>query len=269
MCHRAGAWPQVPAQGNAKLGENAYICNQNFKAMTDNEYMDALARLLSVPTAASEADRLNDDWDAENCCNYSADGSKLLDAEVFPDVVHVRDGVKVICDGAFAFDPYMADDVHVGDEIPEDGRVSYLDRIFLPPSVTHIGVEAFRECGWLRSIRLPLSLRVIGDGAFAGCWSLRGIACPARVEYIGESAFCECFSLRRVRLDKALKVIGPRAFWYCEDLEEINLPDGLQVIGEEAFSHCGGLRRIRVGKGMKQRFAPLFPKRLASRIVEG
>jgi len=236
--------------------------------MKDKDAMEALEALLSISTAASEADRRDDDWDADNCCNYSADGKKLLDAEVFPDVVHIRGGVEVICDGAFAFQPYMADDVHVGDKIPEEDRVSYLDRIFLPPTVTHIGVEAFRECGWLRSLRLPLSLRVIGDWAFAGCWSLKGIACPAQLQYIGEGAFCECFSLRRARLDKALKVIGPRAFSYCEDLEEVNLPDGLVEVGEEAFSHCPKLRRIRVGKGMKARFAPFFPKRIASRIVE-
>ena len=123
-------------------------------------------QVLRLDTSATEKDRGCDVWDNDNCCNYSADGTKLLDAENYPSEVHVKDGTKVICDGVFAFQPYMAEDRKIGEDIPEEERASFLDKIFLPPTVTHIGREAFRECGWLKSIRLPKDLIFIGDGAF-------------------------------------------------------------------------------------------------------
>ncbi|MBP5232503.1 MAG: glycoside hydrolase family 9 protein, partial [Planctomycetes bacterium] len=42
--------------------------------------------------------------------------------------------------------------------VPEEERASYLDKVKLPDTLTHIGREAFRECAWLRSIRLPKNL---------------------------------------------------------------------------------------------------------------
>lgn len=173
-------------------------------------------QVLRLDTSATEKDRGCDVWDNDNCCNYSADGTKLLDAENYPSEVHVKDGTKVICDGVFAFQPYMAEDRKIGEDIPEEERASFLDKIFLPPTVTHIGREAFRECGWLKSIRLPKDLIFIGDGAFFGCWELRSVSCPAGLVAIGDGAFEECFSLNKVKFNKGLKAIGAGAFLACE-----------------------------------------------------
>ena len=60
---------------------------------------------LRLDTSAAEKDRACDVWDNDNCCNYSADGTKLLDAENYPGEVHVKDGTKVICDGVSPFSP--------------------------------------------------------------------------------------------------------------------------------------------------------------------
>lgn len=90
-------------------------------------------QVLRLDTSATEKDRGCDVWDNDNCCNYSADGTKLLDAENYPSEVHVKDGTKVICDGVFAFQPYMAEDRKIGEDIPEEERASFLDKIFLPP----------------------------------------------------------------------------------------------------------------------------------------
>lgn len=48
--------------------------------------------LLGRDTSPSSSERLDDVWDNDNACNYSADGTLLLDAESYPDVVHVREG---------------------------------------------------------------------------------------------------------------------------------------------------------------------------------
>lgn len=220
---------------------------------------------LGLDTSASDEDRGCDVWDNDNCCNYSADGTRLLDAENYPGEVRVKDGVKVICDGAFAFQNYMAEDRRIGEEIPEDERASFLDRIFLPQSVTHIGREAFRECGWLRSIRLPKELVFIGAGAFLKCWELRSIACPANLVAIGDGAFEECLSLNKVKLNKGLKAIGSGAFLACGSLEEIVLPAGLEFIGDDAF-YGASLKRVFVPRSARTRLTGLLPENLHRKI---
>ncbi len=115
-------------------------------------------------------------------------------------------------------------------------RASFLDKIFLPPTVTHIGREAFRECGWLKSIRLPKDLIFIGDGAFFGCWELRSVSCPAGLVAIGDGAFEECFSLNKVKFNKGLKAIRRGA-------------SGLRVIG----GNCSSGRSLSSSVTMRSR----------------
>lgn len=221
-----------------------------------------------LDTAPSLSDRENDEWDGDFNVNYSSDGKKLLDGENFPNEVTVREGVEIICDGVFAFEDYMAEDYKLSETVPEEERVSYLDKISLPNSITHIGKEAFRECGALKSIKLPTSLQVIGDSAFENCWSLRSIACPSSLQVIGDYAFGECFSLEKVRLNKDLKAIGPYAFFYCESLVEISIPDSVEYIGEDAFKCCKSLKKIYVPKGTKEKFAQMIPGSLSKKIKE-
>lgn len=220
---------------------------------------------LRLDTSASEKDCGCDVWDNDYCCNYSSDGEKLLDTENYPGEVHVRDGVKIICDEAFAFQDYMAEDRKIGEEIPEEERASFLDKIFLPSTVTHIGREAFRECGWLKSIRLPKNLLSIGEGAFLKCWELRGVSCPAGLLAIGDGAFEECFSLEKVKLNKGLKAIGAAAFLACESLEEIVLPAGLEFIGDDAF-YGSSLKKIYVPSGARKHLMSLLPESLHRKI---
>jgi hypothetical protein len=220
---------------------------------------------LKVDTRPSASDFADDVWDGENCCSYSSDGTKLLDAEVFPDEVHILEGTKIICDGVFAFQDYMAEDRALGEKIPEDERVSVLDKVFIPSTVSHIGREAFRECGWLRSIKLPKDLLVIGEEAFACCWELRGISCPAPLAAIGDGAFDNCVSLSNVRLNKSLKAIGSGAFFACESVEEILLPSSLEFIGDEAFEGTR-LKRIFVAPSGRERIMDMLPDKLRKKV---
>jgi hypothetical protein len=221
---------------------------------------------LSVGTAPSAKERQKDVWDDDNCCNYSADGRKLLDAFNFPGTVHVKEGTQIICDEAFAFQDYMDEDRRLGEHIPEDERISYLEKIFLPSTVTHIGAAAFRECGWMKSIRLPKSLRVIGEDAFFGCWQLRSISLPAATLVVGDGAFAECFELSKVRLNKGLKAIGAEAFYYCDSLTEIYLPSSLEFIGSNAFMGAKSLRTIFVAPSARSRIAAMLPPSMARKI---
>lgn len=176
----------------------------------------------TVPTPEELA---RDVWDGENCVSYSADGRRLLDAENFPSEVTVQEGCEVICDNAFAFQDYMAGR-KIGEEIPLEERSSYLEKIHLPNSVTHIGANAFAECGELISIKLPTGLLEIGESAFVDCWQLEKLSMPAKLRKIGPRAFQGCINLFQVKLNKALEEIGEDAFDDCESLETILIPNG-------------------------------------------
>ena len=185
-----------------------------------------LEEILAVPTVPSKEELENDIWDAENCVSYSADGKRLLDAENFPPEIRVQEGCEVICDEAFAFQDYMAGK-KIGEEIPLEDRSSYLEKISLPKTLTHIGKAAFCECGELLGLRLPASLLSIGASAFADCWQLEKISIPAGTRYIGPGAFQGCINLYQVKLGKSLEVIGEDAFDDCESLETILIPHGM------------------------------------------
>lgn len=197
-----------------------------------------------MTTAFCQEEFDNDVWDSENCLSYSADGKRLLDAENFPSEVTVREGCEIICDDVFSFQDYMAG-LKIGEEIPLEDRSSYLETIHLPNSVTHIGCNAFAECGELLSIKLPTGLVSIGESAFVDCWQLERISMPAK-----------------------LKVIGPRAFQGCINLYHVKLNKGLEVIGEEAFDDCESLENIIIPHGTLDHFMKLLPKELHQFLEE-
>ena len=200
--------------------------------------------ILSVPTTPSQEDLDRDVWDDDNRLSYSADGKKLLDAENFPPEVTVKEGCEILCDDVFAFQDYMAER-NIGEEIPLEERSSFLEKIKLPSTLTHIGKGAFAECGELVSIRLPASLLCIGESAFMDCWQLEKITLPAQT-----------------------RIVGPRAFQGCVNLYQIKLNKALEVIGEEAFDDCDSLETILIPHGQLNRFLGLLPKHLHELVEE-
>ena len=204
-----------------------------------------LEEILLVPTVPSPEELAADVWDDDNRCSYSADGTRLLDAENFPSEVTVREGCRILCDGVFAFQDYMAEERKAGEEIPLDERNSFLEKVHLPSTLTHIGRAAFCECGFLESVRLPKNLL-----------------------YIGEEAFCDCWNLEKVTIPASTRIIGPRAFQGCINLYQVRLGKGVEAIGEEAFDDCESLETILVPAGTLDRFLTLLPKSLHESIEE-
>lgn len=204
-----------------------------------------LQDILSVPTTPSPEEFARDIWDDANRLSYSSDGAILLDAENFPPEVEVMEGCRVICDGVFAFQDYMADTPPAGKEIPLEERSSFLEHIKLPSTLTHIGSEAFSECGELETIKLPASL-----------------------VYIGEAAFVDCWQLERITLPKGLRVIGPRAFQGCINLYQIKLGRDIEIIGDDAFDDCESLETIIIPHGTLDKFLGLLPRELHKYIEE-
>ena len=204
-----------------------------------------LEEILLVPTVPSPDELADDVWDDDNRVCYSSDGSRLLDAENFPSEVTVREGCRILCDGVFSFQDYMAENRRIGEEIPLDERNSFLEKIHLPSTLTHIGRAVFNECGYLSSIKLPKGLL-----------------------YIGEEAFCDCWNLERITLPASTKAIGPRAFQGCINLFQIRLNKALEAIGEDAFDDCESLETILIPHGSLERFLRIIPKECHELIEE-
>ena len=80
----------------------------------------------------------------------------------------------------------------------------------MPPTVTEIGVNAFRGTG-ITTLRLPDSLTKIARGAFSGS-GLEKIEMPGRLTNIAEGMFQGCASLREVSLGASTEFIGAYVF---------------------------------------------------------
>ena len=194
-----------------------------------------------------------DEWGVK----YSKDGRKLLRVpEELSGAYSVKEGTRIICDGAF-------------------GICRSLSEIVIPSSVTSIGDRAFSFCDSLSEIVIPSSVTSIGDSAFSFCSSLKYISIPKSVICLNGNPFAEwngkleCLSPNYIYEDDILfnkdksriisfrnqniesyvipssvTSIGDRAFWNCRSLSEIVIPSSVTSIGECAFVLCRSLSEI-------------------------
>ena len=147
-------------------------------------------------------------------------------------------------------------------EIPEglfSGCKQLADFSF-PPTVTAIGNDAFRDCGFT-SFDIPDNIVSIGEGTFRDCTQLRDInisssittlpkevfsncgitslTLPDNITSIGASAFSNNSLLLSITLPKNLVVISESCFSCCSQLVEIEIPQSVTTIEKEAFSGTG------------------------------
>lgn len=160
-----------------------------------------------------------------------------------------------------------------------------LSRIYIPHTVTHIGIGAFEGCDNVEEVSLPFvgenadgtgkthfghifgtsdayvdaykipAVKVvsisggesIGDSAFQGVYSLQRVSIPNSAKKIGKMAFTNCSGLTELSFgDKSeLAEIGDSAFYGCSRLTEVSLPRGLKKIGKGAFM-CKSLESISI-----------------------
>lgn len=63
----------------------------------------------------------------------------------------------------------------IGEVIPPEERVSFLNRTFLPSGVTHIGAGTFYYCESLEEVVMPCDLDFSGSRVFEEARSLKRI----------------------------------------------------------------------------------------------
>jgi len=105
--------------------------------------------------------------------------------------------------------------------------------VYVDPSVTEIGYEAFDKCQNLTAVSLPDNLTSIGKSAFYYCSSLTSISIPDGVTSIGEDAFYRCTGLTSIYIPDSVTEIGVGAFRDCTGLTSIPIPDGVTYTDEE------------------------------------
>ena len=178
--------------------------------------------LSTTSTKEEFKEALVDEWGVK----YSKDGRKLLGApEKLSGSYSVKEGTRIICNGAFYF-------------------CRSLSKIVIPSSVTSIGEWAFSNCGSLSTIVIPSSVTSIGHNVFQGCSSLSEIVIPDSVTSIGNSAFSGCSSLSKIVIPTSVTSIGHWTFSGCSSLSEVVIPSSVTSIGGFAFKDCGSLSTI-------------------------
>ncbi|MDE7141254.1 MAG: leucine-rich repeat domain-containing protein [Treponemataceae bacterium] len=150
----------------------------------------------------------------------------------------------------------------------------------VPDGVTFIGVDAFEDCGNLKTVAyggtlaqwcaldayflmkyagqvtmsdgtdlkhmttlaIPDGVRSIGDGAFKNCAALTSVTIPASVVIVGGRAFADCTGLTDVTIPEGVTDIGYSAFWGCTSLASVKIPEGVTEIGGQAFYEVARLK---------------------------
>jgi len=135
--------------------------------------------------------------DDEFGVKYSKDWKRLLKAPAgLKGEYSIREGVKVIGNGAFAF-------------------CNSITIINIPNSVATIGESAFLGCESLTNINIPNSVTTIGKSAFGWCKSLTNINISNSVTTIGYLTFWSCESLTNINIPNSVTTIGKSAFLLC------------------------------------------------------
>lgn len=90
----------------------------------------------------------------------------------------------------------------------------------------------------ITSIYLPVSITSVGLSAFEDCKNLSSLHLPSSIISIEKRAFWNCCLLATINIPASLSSIGDRAFFYCNNLRTINIPASTATIGKSAFANC-------------------------------
>ncbi len=130
---------------------------------------------------------------------------------------------------------------------------SNVTKVIIPPTVTTIAADAFRNSASLAIVEIASGsgLESIGKNAFANCQNLTTINITKNISTIDSSAFNNCVKLTNISFENRATndpvkklVIMDRVFYGCVALTSITLPLHIDVIGEYSFANCTKLNNV-------------------------
>lgn len=110
-----------------------------------------------------------------------------------------------------------------GQQVSAIGDRTFMNRhdisiVFIPDTITKIGLKAFEDDSALNEVTLPYNLEEIGNKAFYDCVSLTSVVIPQGTQKIGECCFEGCRKLTSVFMPESVTEIGNNCFKHCENL---------------------------------------------------
>lgn len=128
-----------------------------------------------------------------------------------------------------------------------------LASVFIPNSVTRIGVGAFRDCGKLVTVDIPESVSQLQKETFKGCCSLADIVLPVSMKKVGEFVFSGCYNLANITIPESLEEFADCAFLDCNSITSVNINDigawcSIDFRNNSANPLCHGARLYLKGK---------------------
>ena len=133
-----------------------------------------------------------------------------------------------------------------------------LSSVTFGEGIKSIYMNAFMDCGNLKTVDLPKSLTFLGDAAFAGCEGLTSVTIPGSVGEIHSAAFGGCVKLASVTIGYGVKKIGVSAFESCTSLESIAIPASVTTLEPEAFKNCTSLKSLEISPDLYKKSKGAF-----------
>jgi hypothetical protein len=153
-------------------------------------------------------------------------------------------------------------------------KLSLLEYVLLPTTISTIGDDAFNNCKSLKSINISDNITKIGKSAFDNCKSIEILILPNGITQIGEEAFGRCENLTFINIPVSLTSLSKKMLIGCKSLTEIVIPDYITTIEENAFKGCSNLTSlyipdnvVRLGEGCFSHLENLTNIRLSESIT--
>lgn len=118
---------------------------------------------------------------------------------------------------------------------------SKITSVYIPDSITKIGVYAFDDCRNLESLRLPENLEIIPSHMTRNT-KITNIIIPEGVKRIENRAFTT-MPIKEILIPNSVEYIGYEAF-YFSSLEVVVIGSGIQEIQPYAFRYCDNLKSV-------------------------
>lgn len=179
---------------------------------------------------------------------YSVSKGSAMDSEMIIPSKHNGANVTELASNGFLNLPSMKS-IFIPNTVTKIGVSCFqlctgLTVVNIPESVTHLDVNAFYDCRNLESVTLSNNIKNIESNTFYNCGKLMNVAMPDHLTGIGTYAFANCTSLQTLTLPAKLNTISAWAFSGCTALSNLTIESGVTSIGIQAFDGCKNLNTI-------------------------